>query len=261
MSLIRFNRGLQQSVASNLGRIGAPFNKVSTLFDGIDDFAQTSGDVPALNGLNKMTWVWLFKWTAVTINKTMFSKWDFQTQGGWTFGSDNVNNDELELFIADSLADAGVNKITTLDANLSSGVWSKIAVVYDGTLTNPFRLKCYINSVIKGVTVNGTLPISLTNGNASVKVGRIGGAASRNFPGNMDEIGIFKGVAFDQSEIDEVHPITGVIDLQGHSQAANLNNYWRMGDGDTFNTIVDKIGNNNLTMVNMAANDFVNDVI
>ena len=36
--------------------------------------------------------------------------------------------------------------------------------------------------------------------------------------------------------------------------------WWRMGDGDTYPTLVDSIGSADFTMVNMTAADIVNDV-
>ncbi len=234
-------------------------NDISTIFDGVDDFAETSGDVPALNSVTRMTWSIWFKYTSLAINQAILVKWDFPTQGGWSIQSGNAASDELIIIIAEILGSSGSMNYTTNSANLTTDVWNNLIVVYDGNIAAADRIKPFINGVFQAGTINGIIPTSLTNGSASVKVGKFGGILDRNLSGNVDEVGIFPNVAFDQTEVDETYNSGVPTDLTLHSQSAKLNNFWRMGDGDTFPTITDVQGNNDLTMVNMAANDFVND--
>lgn len=247
--------GLRSGLLGN----GAFTNTISTLFDGVDDFAETAGDVPALNSLTRMTWSLWFKYTNLTTDKVMITKWDFTSQGSWAFQSGTSDASKIRIFIADNINDGGSNQLNTTGVSLTAGVWVHMAVVYDGSLSAANRVRCYLDSVLQSASITGTIPTSLTNGSSTVKVGKFGESLSRNFDGNIDEIGIFPTVAFNQAEVNEIYNSGVPFDLNTHSQAGNLNNYWRMGDGSTFPTITDVQGNDDLTMTNMAANDFVTD--
>jgi len=69
--------------------------------------------------------------------------------------------------------------------------------------------------------------------------------------GQIDDVAVFDA-ALDITAIQDIYN-AGVP--KDESARANLTNYWRMGDGDTYPTLTDSIGGLNATMTNQAASD------
>ena len=80
-----------------------------------------------------------------------------------------------------------------------------------------------------------------------------------NFDGKIDEVAIWDK-ALSAGDISALYQARGTADLNDDSNSANLQGWWRMGDGDTYPTITDNSTNSNDgTMTNMAAEDIVED--
>ncbi len=81
--------------------------------------------------------------------------------------------------------------------------------------------------------------------------------------GSLDEVGFWSSV-LTASEVTALYNSGTPIDLKtnagDYASSANLLNWWRMGDGDTYPTIEDNAGSNDLTMTNMTSGDIVEDV-
>jgi hypothetical protein len=119
------------------------------------------------------------------------------------------------------------------------------------TLDNTDAMKVYINNSLKG-----TLDLSTHNGIPNSSLLSLGSHAV-NHQFSFIEVARFS-TTFDSDDISEAYNGGEYFDLNSHSQASNLQNYWTFGDdpGDTFNnngdsakltfTIVDTKGNSNL---------------
>ncbi len=233
-------------------------NQVATLFDGTNESVD-HGDVADLKGINKMTIsIWFKPIPIVTAGDILIAKWDFQTQGGFAYGLSTTSINQLQLFIADSLTDNGSNRLTTTDANITMNIYQNLVVVYNGTLSAANRLKAYKNAILLNGNILGTIPTSLTNGTASLKIAKFGGSVARNFKGVIDEPPIYLE-AFNQDEVTENFNGGKPLNPLAHSQAAKIAHAYRMGDNDIFPTIKDGVGAADGTMLNMEAEDFVND--
>ncbi|MHC4570758.1 MAG: LamG-like jellyroll fold domain-containing protein [Planctomycetota bacterium] len=161
-------------------------------FDGIDDYVDIADD-PSLDMTTKLTVALWMKQPVLAINKALAAKWDFQTQGCWTFQTDNVNPDELMVFIATALDDngSGGNGKTT-NANMTAESWYHVAFVYDGDgAANADRLKVYVDGQEKTLSFAGTIPSLLQDSSASVKIGKFGGILDRYFNGIIDDVRIY----------------------------------------------------------------------
>lgn len=124
--------------------------------------------------------------TDLAASRAIMGQWDYQTQGAWMIETDAAS-DEILVYTATSLTDAGVTTGKTTDANLALGTWYHIAVVYDGSQTgNTLRLKIYVNGALKTLTFAGTIPASLPNSTADLKFGKFGGTLTRYFNGMYD---------------------------------------------------------------------------
>ena len=87
---------------------------------------------------------------------------------------------------------------------------------------------------------------------------RIGRSSGYYFEGNIDEVAVWSSV-LTSDEVAEIYGNTN-IDLSendgNYVSSSNLIGYWRMGDGDTFDTITDNSTNSNDgTMINMVSGD------
>ena len=238
-------------------------NEYSFLFDGVDENINIPDDA-SLDFTTKLTVSAWIKQTILGIDKAIVVKWDYNTQGSWGFQTDATYSDELRVFLADSLTDSGVNWESTTAANLIAGNWYNTIFVYDGGgATDPDKLKIYVNGVNQTLYFNGTIPASLQNSSASLKIGKFGGILYRFFDGNIDEVGLFN-TDLNAAQISEIYNSGTPKNLLNHSASANLVSYFRMGDGDTWGgtnwTVIDNKGTNNGTSVNMEEADRVLDV-
>ena len=131
----------------------------------------------------------------------------------------------------------------------SQNVWYNIVGTYDGS-----NVKIYIDGVLKGtLSASG----NINSNTEPLMLGDAGyGGYSQFLNGNLDEVSIYsRGLT--QSEVTSIYNGGAPNDV---STISDIEAWWRMGDGDTANTITDNVGTNDGTMVNMNAGNFVTDV-
>jgi hypothetical protein len=131
----------------------------------------------------------------------------------------------------------------------SQNVWYNIIGTYDGS-----NVKIYIDGVLKGtLSASGNINTNFT----ITYLGDAGyGGYSQILNGNLDEVSIYsRGLT--QSEVTSIYN-SGIP--SNVSTISDIEAYWRMGDGDTYPTIIDNVASNNGTMVNMNQGNFVPDV-
>lgn len=80
------------------------------------------------------------------------------------------------------------------------------------------------------------------------------------FDGQIDEVTMWDK-ELSAAEVTALYNGGSPIDPTTHSAAANLSNYWRCGDGDTYPTIADNVGAYDLTMVNMESGDIQTSIV
>jgi hypothetical protein len=163
-------------------------------FDGTNDTIDVN-DAVDLDGSSAMTVsLWVNPDTLVT-RDGIISKWNptsGQSGNSWGMRIDNTNADELMVFLASSGSDVGSVLYTTSNANLSTGVWSHLLFVYDGSLSAANRLKIYVNGSLVSGSITGTLPTSLQNSNQKVAIGRAMLSNQTSFDGKIDEVALFQ---------------------------------------------------------------------
>ena len=143
-------------------------------FDGTDDYIN-AGSASYLNGLSQFSIsVWINLPTAAD-SKYIISDWNYNTSpfGHFVLGSRIVSGSYygLNLFIKQP-SDVGQNsaQIGTL---LLENTWHNAIFSYNsGTVT------CYLNGSPVTVTVNGTLPTTLTSQDGNLNIGKFGGTAT-----------------------------------------------------------------------------------
>ena len=143
----------------------------------------------------------------------------------------------------------------TFTTALTAGVWQHIVMTFSGN-SNINGVRTYRNATIGDTPASAALASTWTN-LASFVIG----ARNTAFPfsGLIDEVSVWN-VALSQSEVTELYNSGQPGNLNDHSAYNNLQSWWRMGDNDTYPTILDQKGSVNGTMTNMASNDIVSDV-
>jgi hypothetical protein len=134
------------------------------------------------------------------------------------------------------------------------GFWHNIVATYDGSAD--FSGVGIIVDGVNLLVVNSRN--TLSSSTLTTRPFQIGArnGADRFFVGNIDEPAVWDK-ELSVVEAQEVYNSGNPDDLSAHSAAANLVGWWRMGDGDTFPTLQDQIASNDITLVNMAAEDIV----
>jgi hypothetical protein len=101
---------------------------------------------------------------------------------------------------------------------------------------------------------------SFPSGTQTHQIGAHSNGGSSLFLGNIDEVSIWDAILTD-TDISNIYNSGTPNNLAVHAKAANLQAWYRMGDGDTFPTVTDNSSNtNDGTMNNMDSGDFVTDV-
>ena len=214
-----------------------PFsNTLSTYFDGVDDTVSIPSLPSTFTNLSISFWL---KKGVDSSNAYVFSRSTSQ----WLIFQ-NATNNSLKY----RLITSGGTYTKTGGAILDSQ-WHHCAFVWDSS-TNTFDI--YEDGVKIGTSTNTSG--SLISSTASAYIfSFVNGAPYSS--GKVDELAIFDS-ALSQSDITSIYNSGVPNDLSSLSPIS----WWRMGDGDTANTITDNVGSNNGTMVNMNASNFVTDV-
>ena len=131
-----------------------------------------------MNAATKLTIEFWMKPINVADVQVLISKWNYYTDGSWGFQMGSpIDTDEIGVFILESSTDPGNQYGKTTDANFVGGDWYYITMVYDGDRANNVdRLKIYVDGTQKLLTFTGTIPSSLVNSAAPVRIGTYRGA-------------------------------------------------------------------------------------
>jgi hypothetical protein len=165
-----------------------------------------------------------------------------------TNGSTNI------LFYHEFSTTAGVWRTT--DGVITDGEWFFIAATYDSSDTDNDPI-FYVNEDTPSVSETGTPEGTVVSDAAN---NLFLSFTSSGFDGNQDNITIWNKI-LSPSEIAELYNSGVPTDPTEHSAAANLVTWFPMGDGDTYPTLTDNVGDNDGTMVNMVAGNIVEDAL
>ena len=148
--------------------------------------------------------------------------------------------------------DNGNEIVAQTIGSLSAGVWTHV-VVTKSTGSSTAAWKIYFNSASQALTLSGvTLSGSLTYSENLLIAARGTGTGSQRFSdANFDEFS-FWDIELSQSEVDEIYNSGSPADLSLHSAVADLDVWWRFGDGgDSLPIVLDQTSNNvDMTLIN-----------
>lgn len=230
-----------------------PFtNSKSIIFDGVDEHIVIGsvGNFERTTSFSISCW---FKTSSTAVefivsrqaNSGLFPGWNiFIEAGKIKTALINNNGTSDRLFIE-------TNSVFN-DSN-----WHHCVMTYDGS-SNTSGLFLYLDGSLASVTVitNSLSASILTSANFQIS-GRDG--PNVVLSGNVDEVALYDK-DLSASEVTAIYNSGIPISLTGLPTTGNILNWWRMGDDDTFPTILDHKGSNDGTMVNMEAGDITLDV-
>lgn len=230
-----------------------PFtNLKSIIFGGVDEFIVVGsvGNFERTTSFSTSCWFKTSSTAAEFIisrqaNSGLFPGWNvFIEAGKIKIALINNNGTSNRLFIE--------TNSTFNDSN-----WHHCVMTYDGS-SNTSGLFIYIDGSLASVTVitNSLSASILTSANFQIS-GRDGPNVVLN--GSVDEVAIYDK-DLTASEVTDIYNLGIPNSLTGLSTSGNILNWWRMGDGDTFPTILDNKSTDDGTMVNMEAGDITLDV-
>lgn len=224
-------------------------NEFSTDFDGANDYCN-GGDIHLYDNADAFTVNLWVKPQNTAAQRALFSK---TTNDVSVFGWVLYHNNSGQLFL--QMRASGTNRQHTYTTStLTSSVWQMVTLAYAGG-SNINGALAYINASA------GTTPSSASL--ASWLAGQDFTLGSRNtgfnFSGRIDHVTIWDK-QLTSGEVTELYNSGVIFNPTAHSANANLQSWYRMGDNDTFPTISDNVNSDDLTMTNMASDDFVMDV-
>lgn len=220
-------------------------NTYSTNFDGVNDYC-TGGNVFNFDRTNPFSIVMWIRPNDMSALSTLYSK---VTSDANEYGILLQITDGQVLFL--SMKTASETRTQTFSIMLNQLSWQHVAITYDGS-SDISGARIYVNSIVDRTPTPATLTATLlASQNARIGTGNL----EDYYNGYIDEVGVFDA-ALTAAQVTEIFNDGLPIDLEDVSTSDDLVSYYRMGDGDTYPTITDNIGANNLTMTNMTASDF-----
>jgi len=229
-------------LGNNLARGGVLgfSNTYSLEFDGTNDYVENA----APSGLPSGNTFTISAWVKVD------SAHDFSANHFPILRRDEAN-DNFVFIISNTTPKIGLIRYGAEtkkgDTTITDDVWHHVVVSVDN-LAATF----YLDGVDDGTQ-------TFTGSFAHANEMRIGQYGADYAEGNIDEVAIWN-TALSAGSISNIYNNGVPTDLLADSNSANLQGWWRMGDGDTFPTITDNSTNSNDgTMTNMASEDIVKD--
>ena len=215
----------------------------SVFFDGIDERAITTTFDNSI-GLNFTCTMWVKKLPSGDGDRIFSSR----NSGGSNYIEITRADDDNLRFYYNTSPDFFTEVFTT-GSHFADGTWSYLTFTWNGS-----DLKIYANGVLNVTDSNETGNILSSEINLASIYGLAGFYASCN----LNELAFFNK-EFNATEVTELYNNGVPADLQNLSTSANLVNWWRLGDGDTYPTLIDNVGGSDMEMINMSPANIVTD--
>jgi hypothetical protein len=225
-------------------------NLKSISFDGVDEYVDI-GRVTETESATNLSFSCWIKSLDLSSDKVIFGK--FNSASNNLYGV--VSADGSLYFVLSNGVNYGA--VYTAASEVVTNTWYHIAMVYDGSLTgNTNRAKVYINGVNKTYSTASSINSTTSSSTTSLHLGVRGGDLAGYYDGNIDEVSIFD-YSLSQSEVTAIWNSGCPDNLMSLAEAKRPEHYYRMGDGDTFPTLLDsgETGGNNGTMTNSESGD------
>lgn len=171
------SRGRNNGTLTN-GPTFTSTNGGSIVFDGVDDYAQTTTN-PIANNSSFSIGCWF---NINTLNSTFRTLIDAGNLGTGTLGYCLAINSTNKLYVAVDLG------FTAISNNININTW--YYVVGTALAGTPYNLSLYLNGIV-GTFDSSNNTNTLTNNSTFVRISQNINSTLRRFPGNMSQIQIY----------------------------------------------------------------------
>lgn len=225
-------------------------NTLSTLFDGINDYVNC-GDAFNYEHSQQFTVSLWIKPNNFAATRYFIGNVEPDVDG-WRIGHDTSGN----IITQTRVAGRAYAPTTYTDSVLAALGWNHVVMKWLGGSNNN-QTRIYLNGVLSGIIPTTGSMVTTWLGSNNLEIGR---AVANYFSGHIDEVTLWNRALTD-AEVVQLYNAGDPNNPTALSFAGNLTNWYRMGDGDTFPTILNNASAlENGTMTNMVAGAFVLDV-
>lgn len=220
-------------------------NTLSTQFDGVNDYVDFGNNHNYDNAVQWSLSAWV-RPNNLSARHCIWAKTSNDTNVfGWSFHQDTSGKCFIQV-----RASGQLRTYTTTSTPFSALTWTHFCMTYDGS-QNVDGIKLYFDGTFDSSPASGVVTNTLIHTDPS----RVGIRYTANpFSGHIDEVS-FWSVELSSSEVSEVYNSGTPDNLLDHSQSANIDSWYRLGDGDTSPTVSDNVGVVDGTLTNGAAFD------
>jgi hypothetical protein len=244
---------------SSLDAAAVPIsNTLSTLSDWVDEYAAVPFTTSIDNQLNGNS-PWSFSFWIKRVNSGATQRivanygYDPAPEYGLLLSIQSDNTFRMDF---GNILNGGVSAIVITSSTEITTSWQHVAVTYDGSKTAAGLVARRNGDLMNRTILLDTWTVGVIPSRATGLVfGRLPVHNIQYLGANLDEIAFYT-TKLTATQLSQLYN-SGV---PATPPSSGLESFWRMGDGDTFPTIVDTQGTNDMTMFNMEAGDFVSDV-
>lgn len=146
----------------------------------------------------------------------------------------------------------------TIPCKINDGFWHHCVITVDGS-SSATGIYGYVDGVSYAPSIlYDTLTSSILNSVSTCLGRRIQSGYPNYFTGNLDEVAVYNK-ALSAAEASWIYNGGSPRSLSISGCPSNLVTWWKMGDGDTFSTLIDSGSGYNGTMSNMESTDIRGD--
>lgn len=122
---------------------------------------------------------------------SMCTKWAYATDGEWVLDLNGATW-QPRMVVATSSGDPGTTSGKGPGSLVALTTWTHLVWLFDGAgALNADRLKLYVNGAAQTLTFSGTIPATIRNGTAPLRIGAWSGSLTRYWNGRIDETGLW----------------------------------------------------------------------
>lgn len=218
-------------------------DSLSVQFDGVNEYA-TCGDLAIVDSATALTVCWWFRWVTVPASG-VYAHW----------GKFNAVTTESPIHSELNFTAATFSILTRSTSrgvrwtmpSFSDATWYHACAVFDGSVPDQHL---YIDGALytTGKTVITAVQAALQDGLTVPWVIGARRATDAFTTAAIDEVCVW-------NEVLSAGSVSAVYNGGTPFGCTGVDSWWRMGDGDTFTTLLDGPGTNDCTMTNMEAGD------
>ena len=242
---------------------GSSFSNAYSLdFDGTNDTLVSDGNMNSTDANNRTrTWsFWLKAGSGDIGSGIKYILWPGNNNLAFLFNSSNL------IVNASTIFPPITASWSYRDDYFETGSWVHFCFTQScpGGQNTEAVHKLYIDAVLKETWTATRDQADYSIGKMSIGSSMNSGSPYGPIKCQMDEVAYWAGVALDADAVTAIYNSGEPIDLSSNSgnydNSSDLTNWWRMGDGDTYDDIQDNAGDLDLVMTNMASGDIEEDV-